>query len=115
MLLVLSWEEPKWRVYGVEPEIEGEGDSIDEAFAAFYNALAGDGGAHVEVVHDFNAPHPGIYRIQLKQRPDGGLNAISQDILGLSLGGPDAEAVMLALPEKISELLSKQDHHSKHV
>lgn len=113
MMLVLSYEEPLWRLYGVEPEVEAEGPTLNECFANFYNALSGDGGMHVEVVHNFNNPVPGMYRIHLKERPGGGLNVYSQDILGLSLGGDDADEVMLQLPEKVGELLSAQDHHSR--
>lgn len=113
MLLVLSYEAPDWRVYAMEAKIEASGASLDEAFAAFYNALNSEDTCHVEVVHDFSNPAPGIYRIRVAERPDGGLTVYSQDILGLSYGGDNAEEVLLRLPGAIGEILSKQDHHSR--
>lgn len=112
MLIILSWEEPGWRVYGVEPKVEAEGPSIEEAFVAFYDALNGEGGQHVEFVGDHSNPVPGVYRIQLKEGAAGRLRAHSADILGLSLEG-SAEQVLLDLPDAIVSILGQQEHFSR--
>ncbi len=114
MLVILTWEEPKWHVFGVEPKVDAEGDSIEEAFVAFYGALKDEGAARVEVVHDHRGrDQVGLYHIQIREAGPGELRVHSADILGLSLAGP-AEDVMLALPGKVSELLSEQGVFNRH-
>lgn len=106
---VLSIEPPDWVLYGIQDQREGRATTLDGAFAAFYNALnSKEAIAAVEVFHDFRNPQPGIYRIQVTDRPDGGLNFYSPDILGLSIGEADPEAAKTALPAKIAAILSKQ-------
>lgn len=115
MLLILSYEQPVWRVHASGPDVEGEGATLEEAFANLYNEMAKPDAQQmkVTVVQDYSKDSTGLYRIQLKET-HAGLSVHSMDILGLSYAGTDPEAVMLKLPEECRRLLSEQGAFNRH-
>lgn len=105
-----------WTAYSAMGEAcrEGSGPTIDDAFAALFTAMGrSENGIQVDHVFDHQNSQPGLYRIVVRQKGDGGLTVSSPDVLGLSYDGDNAEEVMLQLPERVRTILGEQAAYRK--
>lgn len=109
LTIYMTYADDRWKLHAVEPGVDSEGTSIEEAFDAFFEALADqkDAAPILHVVGDHAHPAPGMYCIRVTQLDDGRLMARSTDILGLTLAG-EATEVMEQLPGRVKELLAAQ-------